>query len=98
MKLTFSAKMQTWGDDGKGWHYVRLPKDTHKDLQEIGQSMKRGFGAVKMQVTIGGSSWETSGFPDSEDKSYILFIKKAIRVAEGINEGDKVEVSCKVLQ
>ncbi len=58
---------------------------------------RRGFGAVKVQATINTSAWQTSVFPDSKDKSYILFIKKAIRTAEKISAGDTMEVKAKLI-
>ena len=90
MTISFTNTLKTW-KDGAGWHYVRLPKDCYKDLKEIGSSGKRGLGAVKVKCFIGNTEWETSVFPDSEDKSHILFIKKAVRTAENITAGDRVK-------
>jgi Domain of unknown function (DUF1905) len=41
-------------------------------------------------VRVGGSEWLTSVFPDSKQQAYVLPIKKAVRVAEGIVPGDDV--------
>lgn len=43
-----------------------------------------------MSVTVGGSSWRTSLFP-SKSGSYLLPVKKPVRVAEGLTEGTAVE-------
>jgi len=98
MEFTFSSKVDVWGE-GAGWHFVRLPKDTYDDIKEASSSFgpRRGFGAVKVQATINTSAWQTSVFPDSKDKSYILFIKKAIRTAEKISAGDTMEVKAKLI-
>lgn len=86
MNIIFKDIVKQWTDVG-GWHYVRLPKDTYSDLKEIGQSGKRGFGAIKVRVAINQTEWETSIFPDNKDKSYILFIKKTIRKIENLEKG-----------
>lgn len=54
---------------------------------------KGGFGSAKVAVTIGGTSWCTSVFPQRENTGWLLPVKKAVRVAEGISEGDLVRVS-----
>jgi hypothetical protein len=56
---------------------------------EVGQ--RRGFGSVKATVRLGGSEWQTSLFP-SKDHGWFLPVKKPVRVAEGLSEGDEVEV------
>ena len=85
MEYKFTDILKRWDGDG-GWYYVRLPKEAYSEIKEVSSELgpKRGFGAVKVKATIGKTSWETSIFPDSEDKSYILFIKKAIRTAESL--------------
>lgn len=47
---------------------------------------------MRVSVSIGGSRWTTSLFPDSKRGTYVLPIKKAVRVAEGVGEGDLVIV------
>jgi len=42
-------------------------------------------------VTLGGSRWDTSLFPN-KDGSWFLPIKKPVRVAEDLMDGDEVEV------
>ena len=56
---------------------------------ELGK--RRGFGSVKVTVTLGGSTWQTSLFPN-KDGSWFLPIKKPVRVAEDLMDGDEVEV------
>jgi len=46
--------------------------------------MKRGFGSVRVNVTIGGSTWKTSLFPSKELGHYVLPIKASIRKAEAL--------------
>jgi hypothetical protein len=52
---------------------------------------------VKVEATIGVTIWQTSALPDAKEKSYILFIKKAVRKAEDISIESIVEVSLKLL-
>ena len=56
---------------------------------------RRGWGAVRVMVTMGSTKWETSIFPDSRTNSYILPLKADVRKKEGISAGDDVKVKLK---
>lgn len=52
----------------------------------------RGFGSAKVTARIGETSWRTSVFPDKASGGWLLPVKKAVRAAEGIAEGDCIHV------
>ena len=95
MRFRFSAPLWEWGAQG-GWFFVTLPEEASDDIREVPR-MPRGFGSVRVRVTVGGTTWSTSVFPDSTQGSYVLPVKKAVRTAEGIAEGDDVDVALEVL-
>ncbi|MCW2767325.1 MAG: hypothetical protein JWO11_3284 [Nocardioides sp.] len=49
--------------------------------------MSVGFGSVRVEVTVGGSTWRTSVFPDRV-RGYVLPLRKAVRRAESLEIGD----------
>lgn len=59
------------------------------------EGMARGFGSLKVTATIGDSTWRTSVFP-SREEGWMLPVKAAVRKAEGIGEGDEVELVLEV--
>ncbi|OYW44753.1 MAG: hypothetical protein B7Z08_08275 [Sphingomonadales bacterium 32-68-7] len=73
---------------------IVLPEETVADVRaavlELGKT--RAFGAVKVAVTVGASRWQTS-LGATKGGGYFLPIKKPVRLAEGISEGDPVEVA-----
>ena len=72
------------------WHFVTVPEESAEVIRlEAGPRV--GFGSVKVEVTIGASSWPTSVFPDTKS-TYVLPLKRSVRDAEGILAGDLVEV------
>jgi SOS-response transcriptional repressor LexA len=88
--LTFDATV--WEYDGpSAWHFVSLPADVADEVLEVASS-GRAFGSVPVEVTIGRTSWQTSLFPDSRRATYVLPVKKSVRVAEGLSDGDRVTV------
>jgi hypothetical protein len=55
------------------------------------------FGSVRVRVTVGGSVWRTSIFPEGGRGAYVLPIKKAVRKAEGLDPGDTASVTVELL-
>ena len=77
--------------------FVRIPAEAagqvaaHEFERRLEIGKRRGFGSVKVTVTLGESRWQTSLFPN-KDGSWFLPIKKPVRVAEGLVDGEEVEV------
>ena len=71
--------------------FVRIPNEIADEIEGSVPSLP-GFGSVRVTVRIGGSEWQTSLFPDKATESYLLPIKKAVRVAENVDLGDTAEV------
>jgi hypothetical protein len=84
MKYEFEAT--TWEYGGQAsWFFVTVPKHISEDIKEVSGPYKRGFGSVRVVVTVGASRWQTSVFPDSKTGCYLLPLKKEVRKAENID-------------
>ena len=85
------------GASGTGtWHFLTLDGEAGEALSGTAlirklEGMSRGWGSLKVVATIGESRWSTSVFP-AKDTGWILPVKASIRKAEGVSEGDWVEV------
>ena len=91
MTYTFDARL--WRYQGEAaWYFVTLPHDIADDIEELTAPTRTGFGSVRVEVTVGGSTWRTSLFPDTKAESYVLPVKQAVRRAEEIDDGDAVSV------
>jgi len=73
----------------------------HELGRRLETGKRRGFGSVKVEVRIGGSRWKTSLFPrkasDGGGDGWFLPVKKPVRLAELLVEGDEVEVELTLL-
>ena len=69
-----------------------MPNELADEIQARTAGIRRGFGSLRVHVTIGESNWATSLFRESKSGSYILPLKKEIRSKEKITEGDLVSV------
>lgn len=93
MVNTFEFSAELWRYTGKAaWYFVTLPHDVADDIDEITAETRRGFGSVRVEVAIGSSTWNTSIFPDTKSESFVLPVKKAVRVAEDLDDGAPVDV------
>ncbi|WP_173923396.1 DUF1905 domain-containing protein [Agromyces sp. Marseille-P2726] len=95
MRFRFTAPLWQWSAQD-GWFFVTVPEGPSEDIRGIPR-VPRGFGSVRVRATVGGTTWSTSVFPDSKLGCYVLPVKKAVRTAEGIGDGDDVEVALEVL-
>jgi hypothetical protein len=93
VEFEFDAELWLWEarrDDS--WTFVRLPDEESEDIRELTAGSRRGFGAVRVRVRVGATTWRTSIFPSSSDGAYVLPVKQAVRKAEGVGAGDTVSV------
>jgi len=100
LSFTFTAECWLWqSGNATAWHFITLPKDKSEEIKFFSENMhekRRGWGAVRVQVTIGNTTWETSIFPSSKQEAYILPIKAEVRKKEKFAAGDSVTVKLKI--
>lgn len=95
--FTFTAEL--WEYPGKGaWFFVSVPPEQAEDIRSLTDGRRGGFGSVKVAAAINRSRWATSLFPSSEEGTFILPVKKAIRQAEQVSAGDPVTVVLRLLE
>ena len=96
MTSTFRAPL--WRHDGQGgWCFVTLPPELADEIEFLTSHRRAGFGSVRVEVTVGATTWRTSIFPDTARRSYLLPVKAAVRTAEQLVEHDEVSVELTVL-
>ncbi|GEA88542.1 DUF1905 domain-containing protein [Cellulomonas cellasea] len=97
MTYEFDAELWLWQARSDSWTFVSLPPDVADEVLDVAGGRSRGFGSLRVQVTVGATTWRTSIFPDSGRKTYVLPVKKAVRTAEGLSAGATARVHLVVL-
>lgn len=100
----FKSKVIVWNagngerkDDSGSWRFARVPEKVSAEIKEMQKGrLRRGWGAVYVNVKIGKSEWQTSVFPDRRSSTYILPLKKEIRYEENLYDGIDIKVSIEV--
>ena len=92
--MSYHFHAELWLHQGDAaWHFLTVPADVSDDIEARTADQHRGFGSVRVRVTIGATTWQTSVFPDSKRGAYVLPVKKDVRRAEGIDAGDTAGVT-----
>ena len=92
MRYVFEAALWVWDARREDtWVFVSVPAEASEEIRELTGGARRGFGSLRVKVTVGGSAWRTSIFPGSD--GYVLPMKRAIRRAEGLDVGDTATVA-----
>jgi hypothetical protein len=96
--IDFDAELWIWdARRDETWTFVSLPAEASEEIRDLAGGLRRGFGSLRVRVTLGGSTWTTSIFPDSARKCYVLPIKRAVRKAEAIEAGDTATLSVELI-
>jgi hypothetical protein len=95
--VEFESEVYRWSArEDSSWYFAEVPEELSADIREVMQPYARGFGAVRVEATIGGTTWRTSIFPGSS-RSYSLPLKRAVRDAEALADGAPVAVRLNIL-
>ncbi|MGA8211751.1 MAG: DUF1905 domain-containing protein [Nocardioidaceae bacterium] len=90
---TFDLVVRLWQHPSAGgWHFVAVPPEVGAEIADLTGGTRRGFGSVRVEVTVGATSWRTSVFPDAASGGYLLPVKQAVRRAERLEAGDELAV------
>jgi hypothetical protein len=95
---TFEFTAALWRYPGEaGWHFVSLPAEISDDIADMTAGARAAFGSVRVTVTVGATSWRTSIYPDSKTRTYVLPVKKKVRDAEKLEDGDDVRARVQIV-
>lgn len=94
--VEFEALLRPW-DVRKhdSWTFADLPTDVADEVADAAEGVSRGFGSVRVEVTIGQTTWRTSIFPTAT--TYVLPIKAAVRRKESVEAGDVARIRLRLV-
>lgn len=95
--LTFDAELWLWDARVDSWTFVSLPTDLADDILDAAGATRRGFGSVRVEVTVGRTVWRTSLFPDTGRGTYVLPVKRAVREAEDLHVGRRATFGLRLI-
>jgi hypothetical protein len=96
--LTVTAPLWLWSGEGGSWHFITIPAEEAVEirLESAASGIRRGFGSVRVEASVGEVAWRTSVFP-LKSGGYLLPVKAAVRKKAGIGAGDEVTVTLELI-
>ncbi len=92
VRVQFSARLEV-STHGRGTYLlVHLPTD-ESDL--IGDLPRVGFQGVKVEATIGSTTWKTTVFPEQD--GFLMLVARKVAAAEALVVDEPVDVTLVVL-
>ena len=96
--MEFEAELWRWSATrADSWVFVTVPEDVSDEVRDRA-GPPAGFGSVRVEVSLGSTTWRTSVFPSNESPGcFALPVKKAVRRAEDVEPGDTATFRLRVL-
>lgn len=93
LNIKYEFRSKVWQHPAPGgWYFVSLPATVSKEIRKQFKSQEQGWGRLKITAQTGQSKWATALWYDTRRRTYILALKKEIRVREGIYSGEVIDI------
>ena len=93
MHLEFVGVIFYWRGPAP-FYFVAVPQEQSANIKVISNLVTYGWGVIPVHACIGDTQWQTSLFP--KDGLYLVPLKASVREAEGLAEGDEVEIRLEI--
>jgi hypothetical protein len=95
--IVMTGQLKMWSNDEGRMHFMSVPAELSGEIKAHAMMVRRGFGSVRVEVTLDEIVWRTSVFPVKSSGGYFLPVKmEVVRKAE-IAAGDEVTVRLDLL-
>ena len=95
--ITVTGPLKMWSNDEGRMHFMSVSADVAGEIKAHAMLVRRGFGSVKVEVTIQDVTWRTSVFPSKDTGGYFLPVKMEVLQKTGIGPGDEVTAQLDLL-
>ena len=95
--ITLTGPLKVWSNDEGRMHFLSVPAELSDEIRAHAMTVRRGFGSVRVEVTLEGVTWRTSVFPSKSTGGYFLPVKIGVMRKADIAAGDEVTVELKLL-
>ncbi len=90
MNFNLTTSLWRYPTQAAAWYFITINPEITAKIKSTPRP-KKGWGSIRVQATIGHTTWDTSIFP-SKEGVYLLPVKASVRKAGNLFEGEKVKV------
>lgn len=95
--ITVTGPLKMWSNNEGRMHFMSVPAELSGEIKAHALMVRRGFGSVRVEVTIGHVTWRTSVFPSKSTGGYFLPVKMDVCRREELIAGDEITVTLELL-
>jgi hypothetical protein len=95
--ITVTGPLKIWTNDEGSAHFMSVPEELSGEIRAHAMLVRRGFGSVKVEVTLDHVTWRTSVFPSKSSGGYFLPVKIDVCRKLGLVAGDEVTAKLELL-
>jgi hypothetical protein len=90
--IVLTGPLKMWSNDEGRMHFMSVPAELAGEIKAHAMLVRRGFGSVRVEVTLDEIVWRTSVFPVKSSGGYFLPVKMDVVRKADIAAGDEVTV------
>ena len=95
--ITLTGPLKVWSNEEGRMHFMSVPEEMSGEIRAHAMVVRRGFGSVRVEVTLDDVTWRTSVFPSKSTGGYFLPIKIGVVRKADLAAGDNVTVEFDLL-
>jgi len=95
--ITLTGPLKMWTNEEGRMHFMSVPPELSGEIRAHPMLARRGFGSVRVEVTLDDVTWRTSVFPSKSAGGYFLPVKMDVLRKTGFAAGDEVTVELELL-
>ena len=95
--ITLTGPLKLWTNEEGRMHFMSVPEEISGEIRGQALMVRRGFGSVRVEVTLRDLTWRTSVFPSKSSGGYFLPVKMDVVRKTDIAAGDEVTVRLEIL-
>jgi hypothetical protein len=95
--ITLTGPLKLWTNEEGRMHFMSVPPELSWEIRAHSMLARRGFGSVRVEVTLDDVTWRTSVFPSKSTGGYFLPVKMDVLRKTGFAAGDEVTVELELL-
>jgi hypothetical protein len=73
--IVMTGQLKMWSNDEGRMHFMSVPAELSGEIKAHAMMVRRGFGSVRVEVTLDEIVWRTSVFPVKSSGGYFLPVK-----------------------
>jgi hypothetical protein len=95
--IALNGPLKVWANNEGRMHFMTVPEEISGEIKARALMDRRGFGSVRVEVTLRDVTWRTSVFPSKDNGGYFLPVKMDVVRKTDLAVGDEITLTLELL-